>query len=192
MCVYQHNCTPRSSFSLAGEHKYTRLVCPTIRSGQILYVQFDDAEGRLLRSPSCVSHRRNTGQREKYDLLVFASFFRGHDSACALLSFAHVGVSSLTALHVSFMFTFQMFRRTGNLTALPPTHTYTCRCAPVLSSFPFFLFLCRGSSTNLIHRPCLPPHLQFRDHFEDMKYVPLDLRPKKTRAIRRRLTPEQV
>lgn len=33
---------------------------------------------------------------------------------------------------------------------------------------------------------------QFRDHYEDMKYMPLDLRPKKTRAIRRRLTPEQV
>ena len=87
-------------------------------------------KGRLPRSPSCVSHRRNTGQREKYDLLVFASFFRGHDGACALLSFAHVGVSSLTALHVSFMFTFQMLRRTGNLTALP-THTHTPAAVPL-------------------------------------------------------------
>eukprot|EP00903_Cladosiphon_okamuranus_P015411 g14234.t1 len=33
---------------------------------------------------------------------------------------------------------------------------------------------------------------RFRDYYADMKYVPLDLRPKKTRAIRRRLTPEQA
>ncbi|CAN0066819.1 unnamed protein product [Hapterophycus canaliculatus] len=33
---------------------------------------------------------------------------------------------------------------------------------------------------------------RFRAHYADMKYVPLDLRPKKTRAIRRRLTPDQL
>lgn len=34
--------------------------------------------------------------------------------------------------------------------------------------------------------------MQYRELYADKKYVPLDLRPKKTRAIRRRLTPEQV
>ncbi|CBN77009.1 ribosomal protein L35, isoform CRA_b [Ectocarpus siliculosus] len=33
---------------------------------------------------------------------------------------------------------------------------------------------------------------RFREYYEDMKYVPLDLRPKKTRAIRRRLNPDQL
>lgn len=34
--------------------------------------------------------------------------------------------------------------------------------------------------------------LRYRELYADKKYVPLDLRPKKTRAIRRRLTPEQL
>ncbi|CAB1109514.1 unnamed protein product [Ectocarpus sp. CCAP 1310/34] len=33
---------------------------------------------------------------------------------------------------------------------------------------------------------------KFRDYYENRKYVPLDLRPKKTRAIRRRLNPDQL
>ncbi|CAM9187504.1 unnamed protein product, partial [Ascophyllum nodosum] len=33
---------------------------------------------------------------------------------------------------------------------------------------------------------------RFREHFEGKKYIPLDLRPKKTRAIRRRLTMKQL
>lgn len=44
--------------------------------------------------------------------------------------------------------------------------------------------------------PPPPPNLvlfeQFRSHFENSKYMPLDLRPRKTRAIRRRLTADQV
>lgn len=36
------------------------------------------------------------------------------------------------------------------------------------------------------------PAWQIRDYYADMKYMPLDLRPKKTRAIRRRLSPDQV
>ncbi|CAN8074864.1 unnamed protein product [Agarophyton chilense] len=31
-----------------------------------------------------------------------------------------------------------------------------------------------------------------KDHYKDKRYKPLDLRPKKTRAIRRRLTKEQM
>ncbi|CAM9569018.1 unnamed protein product [Pylaiella littoralis] len=33
---------------------------------------------------------------------------------------------------------------------------------------------------------------RFREHYADKKYVPLDLRPKKTRAIRRRLTADEL
>ncbi|CAM9833466.1 unnamed protein product, partial [Discosporangium mesarthrocarpum] len=33
---------------------------------------------------------------------------------------------------------------------------------------------------------------KYREAFKDRKYVPLDLRAKKTRAIRRRMTPEQL
>ena len=31
-----------------------------------------------------------------------------------------------------------------------------------------------------------------KEHYQDKKYKPIDLRPKKTRAIRRRLTKEQI
>ena len=33
---------------------------------------------------------------------------------------------------------------------------------------------------------------RFREHYANKKYMPLDLRPKKTRAIRRQLTSDQV
>lgn len=77
----------------------------------------------------------------------------------------------------------------------PPLHAAALPARLFSIDFLWFSF---GSSLSLgaagdgsVHHPRFARR-QFREAYSEMKYVPLDLRPKKTRAIRRRLTDEQV